>query len=332
MRAVLAALVLLIASGAGVQTRESAMITLARGFRDAEESLQSGDAAALAQHAELLRAAGQRLEGLVPQRNAELLPVFERCRSALAELAGKLGECARAQDLPHASQALEDLRSTCVQCHAKFREDNSERGLAPARRNTILGQVKVLKLDGSEREDASNVVVFLDGVPREGQRLPRSYRISQKDAQFEPRVLPVLAGSTVEFPNDDLVFHNVFSLSETQPFDLGAYGPGKSKSVEFTHGGLVRIYCNIHPQMVSTIVVLDDPCYALTDAKGLFVITDVPDGTWTLRTWHEFGGEHRESVTLTGAAVLERAITIQEDKNTVPHKNKFGKPYREAYK
>jgi plastocyanin len=206
--------------------------------------------------------------------------------------------------------------------------------LYPARGNTISGTVSVVMLGGKEREDRSNVVVFLDGVSAAPERLVpwRTHRITQKDARFEPRVLPVLRGESVEFPNDDFIFHNVFSLSESQPFDLGAYGPGQTKSVAFTRTGLVRVYCNIHPQMLSTILVLENPFFATTDADGRFVLSGVPDGTYALRTWQEYSGDHRQSVTLSGGALVSIPIRVQEDKVTIEHANKYGLPYREGYR
>ena len=149
---------------------------------------------------------------------------------------------------------------------------NDERGLFPARGNTIAGQVKILKPDGEEQADRSNVVVFLDRVKSE-TAFPRPRKnpvISQKNRRFTPRVLPVMKGTTVDFPNDDTIFHNVFSLSKTRPFDLDIYPPGKSKSFTFKRTGWVKVYCNIHPQMIVHIIVLDNPFFALTDQKGDF--------------------------------------------------------------
>jgi len=313
---------------------ERLMANLTRELQALEKAFDAGNAAAVAESADRIQEVALGLGPITPERNAQLLPVFAGYKDAAVALSKKIGSLARAGDLPRALQAREDLRATCVACHVKFRDGNDERGLAPARRNTITGQVTLLKLDGTEREDRSNVVAFLDGVPATAlqPRPRRTYRISQKDTCFDPRVLPVELGSTVEFPNDDLVFHNVFSLSTTQPFDLGAYGPGKSESVEFGRAGIVKAFCNIHPQMATTIVVLENPFYALTDRGGLFVIQDIPDGTYVLRTWHEFGGESRESITIQGSVLVQRELRLQEQKTTVEHKNKFGKAYRDSYK
>jgi hypothetical protein len=85
--------------------------------------------------------------------------------------------------------------------------------------------------------------------------------------------------------------------------------------------------------MVATIVVLENPCFALTDRKGLFVISGVPDGTYVLRIWHEYGGgDHRQSISLSGSSVVELVIPIHEDSLAIEHKNKFGLPYREVYR
>jgi hypothetical protein len=311
------------------------MTTLAREFRETEKGLAGNDACSVAAHVDLLREACKGICVIGPQSNTDLEDAFASCARSVVERSEEVGTLARREDLARASQAFEELRSACVECHVKFRDGNSERGLFPARGNTITGEVTILTLDGKERADRSNVLVFLEGVPVDPSSLGpgRSYKILQEDTRFDPRVLPVLRGCTVEFPNDDFIYHNVFSLSETQPFDLGAYGPGKSKSIVFQRAGLVRVYCNIHPEMIATIVVLENPCFALTDRKGLFVISGVPDGTYALRTWHEYGGgDHCQNVSPSGSSVVQLVVPIREDKVTIEHKNKFGQPYRGAYR
>ena len=144
---------------------------------------------------------------------------------------------AEREKLDSAREAFEEIRSLCVSCHVKFRENNFESGLFPARDNTIAGQVEIRKLDGTPRKDRSNVVVFLEGVNggvAVGPPPRRNPVVSQKNRLFWPRVLTIVKGTTVEFPNDDTIFHNVFSLSKARPFDLDIYAAGVSKSVHFS--------------------------------------------------------------------------------------------------
>ena len=309
------------------------MMSLAETFARAERGLGAGDLSSLAVYAGRIRDQAKEVPGL-RRSDSDVDDGFRACASALGSVADEADRLARSGDRRRASSAFEDLRNACVQCHATYRSGNDRRGMYPARWNTVAGEVSVSMLGGDERKDSSNVVVFLEGVrtPEDRAAPWRAHRITQKEARFEPRVLPIVRGEKIEFPNDDFIFHNVFSLSETQAFDLGAYGPGQSRSVEFPRAGLVRVYCNIHPQMLSTILVLENPFFATTDERGRFTIAGVPDGTYVLRAWQEYGGDHRERVVLSGGALATLRLRLVEDKVTLEHKNKFGLPYREAYR
>ncbi len=126
--------------------------------------------------------------------------------------------------------------------------------------NTIKGVVTITDLDGNPHSDHSDAVVFIDGLPSQSKSQQSNEiapLISHKGRQFSPRVLPIVKGGKVDFYNDDDIFHNVFSLSRVKPFDLGIYPTGTSKIVEFEHTGLVKLYCNIHPDMVSNRVMIE---------------------------------------------------------------------------
>lgn len=109
--------------------------------------------------------------------------------------------------------------------------------------------------------------------------------IDQRDLTFVPHVLPIVVGSTVEFPNSDPVYHNVFSYSKAKTFDLGRYPTNHSKSVTFDKPGLVKVYCDMHSQMNAFILVLQNPFFTLTDEQGNYVIRDVPAGNYTVKAW-----------------------------------------------
>ena len=110
--------------------------------------------------------------------------------------------------------------------------------------------------------------------------------MDQREIKFIPRVLPVLAGTTVSFPNNDETWHNVFSKSEAKPFDLGLYPAGETRSVTFDKAGVARILCNVHPNMEAFIVVKSHPYFAAPDKRGNYRINAVPLGQYRLEVWH----------------------------------------------
>ena len=144
-----------------------------------------------------------------------------------------------------------------------------------------------------ERIDYSalrDFVVYLDQpmndlVPAEQQK--KMVKTTQKDANFEPHVLPVVVGTTVRWPNEDDIFHNVYSSSDAKEFDLGYYKKDKVPEVVFDRVGRVDVFCGIHTKMHCVILVLPNPFYAMADDKGRFAIKDLPAGTYKVRAWHE---------------------------------------------
>ncbi len=112
-------------------------------------------------------------------------------------------------------------------------------------------------------------------------------RITQKGAIFTPHVSPVLVGTTVEWPNNDEIYHNVFSMSEAKPFDLELYRAPVVKSITFDKPGRVDVFCSIHANMHCVVLVLENPYFALADDRGRYSITNVPPGTYQLKAWHE---------------------------------------------
>jgi plastocyanin len=125
--------------------------------------------------------------------------------------------------------------------------------------------------------------------------------MAQKDMMFQPSVMAVTVGSSVEFPNLDPFFHNVFSYSKTKKFDLGRYAIGHSKSITFDKPGIVKIFCEIHYSMRAYLHVLETPYYAVSDDKGAFTLGDIPSGDYTLHVWQE------------NQADLEQQITVNSD-------------------
>jgi plastocyanin len=151
---------------------------------------------------------------------------------------------------------------------------------------------------------AANVVIWLDapGAPR-----PREGRfvVRQRNMEFVPRVLAAPVGSTVDLPNDDRIFHNVFSFTNGKPFDLGLYPTGASKRITLDRPAVNRIYCNIHPHMAAYIVAVDSPYYATSDKTGAFAIRDVPAGRYTYHAWRSGAGMVSATVTVGDGQPLE---------------------------
>ncbi|MFN0068983.1 MAG: carboxypeptidase regulatory-like domain-containing protein [Limisphaerales bacterium] len=130
--------------------------------------------------------------------------------------------------------------------------------------------------------------------------------LAQHHLQFAESVLPVQAGTAVEFPNHDRLFHNVFSYSKPRRFDLGRYTLGDRPPPQlFDQPGIVRLNCEIHPHMRATILVLATPYFTRTDTNGAFRLTGLPAGRWTLRAWVEEKDVREQAVELTGGATLK---------------------------
>ncbi|HKT78841.1 MAG TPA: carboxypeptidase regulatory-like domain-containing protein, partial [Vicinamibacterales bacterium] len=150
-------------------------------------------------------------------------------------------------------------------------------------------------------------VVYLETAPRaalEGGELGRAV-MDQRNETFVPHVLAITTGTTVDFPNSDRIYHNVFSLSKTTRFDLGRYAAGRSKSVRFDRAGIVRVFCDIHSHMNAFILVFSHPFFAITDDEGRYRIEGVPAGTYTVSAWSERTSIDSRSVTVTDGAVTQ---------------------------
>jgi len=203
---------------------------------------------------------------------------------------------------------------------------------------TVTGKVELVSShDPNVRKhsDFSGVVVWLEPVagPVALSAKSRRAEMIQKGKTFLPHVLPVLVGTTVEFPNNDPIFHNAFSNYNGQIFDIGLYAPGTTRSIAFRREGVVRVFCNIHPTMSAVIIVLKSPYFAVSTKNGTFQIPGVPPGSYRMQVFHERATEQTLS-TLTRVveisdehAVLPSVSVSESGYLLVPHKNKYGKDY-----
>jgi plastocyanin len=200
-------------------------------------------------------------------------------------------------------------------------------GVAGTVSGTVSGTVFIEGDRGALRPAGSGVVVYFESAPDLDARTEPVVRsIGQKDRRFTPALTVIPRGATVKFPNDDRVFHNVFSLSSTRRFDLGLYRDGDSRSVTFKRPGVVDVYCNIHPEMKARIKVVPNAFHAITDDKGKFRITGVPAGTYTLVAWN--GHEARASVTIRRDKTAALDFRIAPPPRTRRHLRKDSTPYR----
>lgn len=203
---------------------------------------------------------------------------------------------------------------------------------APVLAGSVAGQVQLKEKGGAKATDMSEVVVWVEGATNVKPK-PASATMTMKAKVFSPHVVVVPVGGTVEFPNQDPIFHNVFSVSPENKFDLELYKRPKSASWTFKAPGIAKVYCNIHPQMAAIVVVRDNPYYAVVAKDGSYAIEGVPPGKYQLFAWHERAGESAIDVTVPadGAVAANFALDASTFKR-VQHKNKFGKNYATAEK
>ena len=164
------------------------------------------------------------------------------------------------------------------------------------------------------RGSVVDAVVYVEGVRLRGEsRLPAGQappRLELKGETLRPRVLVVPVGTSVEYPNHDSLFHNVFSVSPAKPFDLGRYGRGESKRVTFDNPGLVNVYCKLHPNMAAFILVVPNRAFARPDSTGRFVLPPLPKGRYVLNVWHPDFPEIRREITVPGDEKSELVMTL----------------------
>jgi plastocyanin len=205
--------------------------------------------------------------------------------------------------------------------------------------STATGSVVLLRANGSPRTDSdTGVVVWLTPVPNRpvSPAAPDQSvrpRIIQKNKRFDKRLLAVEVGTTVDFPNHDPFFHNVFSLYNGKPFDLGLYEAGATKSVKFSRAGVCYIFCNIHSQMSAVVVVVDTPHFARMEMAGEFQISELSPGRYQLHVWAERCSpqalkDASRQITVDGPRVALGTIQLRESRDLITvHQNKHGKDY-----
>lgn len=202
-------------------------------------------------------------------------------------------------------------------------------------------QVRVELLEGKAQKpmNQGDIVVWLSPelgtTVASGEPLvtPGHFRMEQKNKSFNPHLLVVPLGSTVEFPNLDPFFHNVFSQFNGKRFDLGLYEAGSTRVVHFDHEGISYLFCNIHSQMAAVIVTLPTPYYAVGTRSGSLDMHDIPVGDYELHIWAE-GGDPKALQELSrrihiGSSPRDLGtLRVNVTGSLADHKNKFGEDYR----
>jgi plastocyanin len=186
-----------------------------------------------------------------------------------------------------------------------------------------------------KHRDYSGVVISLKPLNSDAPARvrPSKATMTQKDKTFSPHVLAIPAGTVVDFPNYDPIFHSAFSSYSGQIFDVGLYPPGSTRAVRFTREGIVRVFCNIHSSMSAVIDVLATPYFATTRPDGSFTIANVPPGDYQLSVFHERATEATLQALDRRVAVTDSGLTLppliisETGYLPIPHLNKHGAPY-----
>lgn len=192
---------------------------------------------------------------------------------------------------------------------------------------TVTGRVTIQDRDGRPGTDQAQAVVWLEGGPAAGAA-PVSVEMATEGKQFVPHLVVVPPGSTVAFPNHDPFNHNVFSLAAERVFDLGLYGRGESKAVDFGAPGVIRVYCNVHAQMRGLVVVPGSGRFTQPGTDGAFRLANVPPGDYVLHVWHERTPEVTQPLKV--GAGDPAPVTVALDARgyrLVQHRDKNGKSY-----
>ncbi len=200
-----------------------------------------------------------------------------------------------------------------------------------ARNGTIRGHVEVRRVPapierrpsvaefggqagvGRDQQERARAVVYLESAPRGAfeQSEPARAVMDQRNETFVPHVLAITTGTTVDFPNSDHIYHNVFSLSKIARFDLGRYAAGHSNHWRFDRPGIVRVFCDIHSHMNAFILVFSHPFFAVTDAEGRYRIDNVPPGTYNVIAWNEGVSSDPRSAAVPDAGIAELDFTLR---------------------
>jgi len=193
----------------------------------------------------------------------------------------------------------------------------------------VAGKVMFLNKRG-QKPVVNETLVWLEPAGRAPKRPGAAFTMTTRSKAFLPHVIAVPAGSTVAFPNEDPIAHNLFSLTPGNTFDLGLYRRGAGKSHKFETPGAVNVYCNVHPNMSAVVHVMTTPYYGFTDVNGNYSF-DVPQGRYRVIAWNEQGGSAATDIEVKADGSTAGATLLTIDGRNfrfVQHTNKFGQGYK----
>ena len=269
-----------------------------------ERAVQLRRAADLLEQADAALALGNRTNADILFSTAELITGVE----ALAALAPRYRDGAP----PRVTTAPVKVADTAPQPAAvgNSEDDEAEEAAAPGAppppkapaRGSLSGTLRIGGAAGG-----GLALVTLEPIGRAWKpRKPKQRVMEQRDRKFAPQLMLIPTGSTVQFPNFDAIFHNVFSTSSSTAFDLGLYRQGEARAVTFAKEGIIRLGCSIHANMAATIVVIDAPHYVIPGGDGTFRFRTLVPGKYKLRAWSE-----------RSKAPITQEVTIAVGDNTV---------------
>jgi plastocyanin len=176
-----------------------------------------------------------------------------------------------------------------------------------------------------QKKEANDVVVYVTGY--EESAISGALKLEQKDRKFAPTVSVVTRGQQVEFINRDKIKHNVFSMSKARQFDIGEMDQDQVGTVEFQKTGIVDLYCNIHPNMNGSLLVVPNRAFAITNKNGEYQIDKIPVGEYNVFAWHALGNPVKQLIKITEGQMETVNWEVSLTKDEAPHLNKEGKPY-----
>ena len=193
---------------------------------------------------------------------------------------------------------------------------------------TVNGKVMFMTRRG-QQPVVNETLVWLEPVGRAPKKPAAAFVMTTRRKEFLPHVLAVPAGSTVAFPNEDPIAHNLFSLTPGNTFDLGLYRQGAGKTQKFATPGVVNVYCNVHPNMSAVVHVMNTPWYGFSDASGNYSF-DVPPGKYRLTAWNEQGSISSDLEVRGDGSIAGNTLLHIDGRNVrhTQHTNKYGKAYR----
>jgi hypothetical protein len=245
-----------------------------------------------------------RIPGLDPQIQAAVGPF-------LADALAKLPNGERPEPKPETKQ-----EQVVPEMPAPGKTAGGTRPAAP-RRIYVPSAIVAGTVSGGGQVGPGGAVVWLRRLDGPTPHIvpPGNQIMTQREKTFLPHVLAVPLGTTVQFRNDDRIYHNVFSIAKPNEFDGGIRASGSTYSHTFTSPGAVQLLCNIHSTMNAYVFVVDSPLYAKAQASGAFQIRGVPPGRYEVAAWHEAAsGITRKTIVVGAEGVHDLAITVGGDK------------------